>query len=718
MTRKKVDVDTQKPVESVGIHKFKRSENTAVPFGDGGSVRVDITETIVDRRAGTRSIERKWGDKPNLNIIVDEMERAPDLRSEVAEFFMARAVYDTIYSLTPTNTLKPGEKIFQAPDVFKNIAGTHGTQVAVVASEFVVPFLRRLNMIAETGVFTTEVYHETKQVWTGALTEDIVAQEVVRIAESIKLDSLSDSKYTRETFASAVAEALLAVGDAFLNVTIYSDLIDDIVKGIRASIFIGRKATHNGEVPREWRDNPVVRELSRNYVFVRAAMQFEPGASITPVNPMYRLEERAPLVLAAIKMSNRYAIVGAKEYVRTFGKRTVRDTKRIARCFVGWRAARPAAVAQSVTAFKDAVLPNVAMNISSANAHVDKFLSSGYADTSKMGTDVHAKHFARMVEHAVEGGFRPDAYGYTIVVGDDAVGFNHELACLISAEVRLVAPSVDVEFQGPLETGDFLTMLGDDSQWIFGVRTKEAFLDEPSSDGKFYQDMFYTNNVGEALLVADDFEPSTEMEVKPQLLSTHVLNTRLVGFDRDASLQNANIRVSFDVTVGGVDVRGSIRTSEIGFLATTEHTYIVKPRFNAEVIAATAKVFNGINVLLSDIREHNEVEGQVNSVPAPTIDFIKRQKAVMLLEMARGVSKTYRHAIHQAIAMKALRSMSADDAILARGQISQQQFGGYADVFGLIVFLASQGIPYDFAADIVSSADMVPVLMEYGSDRV
>lgn len=717
MARKKaIVVNDSESSKDINITKFPHTDVISVPFGAGDSILVDIRETLQDRRSGTRSIETMWGDKPNLAVIVDELSKSP-IRTKVAEFFLTRKLEAILIDLVPTHTVKPGERIFTAPAVMKALTAGGDQDIAIVVSEFLIPFFRKLNMIAEAGNFTREVYYDVKQVTIQAVTEDIVAQEVVRVAEAIDTGSFSDAKYTKETFAAAVANALVAIGDGFLNINIYSDLFDDIVKGIRAKLYIGRATTHIGDVPKEWRDNPVVRDLSSNYVFVKAAVQLPIGTSLSPTNQMYRLEERAPLALAALRQSQRYAFVGKDEFVRTFGKKTLRDTKRIPRAFVGWRAARPAAVAQSVTAFKDAVLPGIAMNVSSADSNVEKFLAAGYSDTSRLGTDTHAKHLTRMTEHAIESGFKPDFYGYSIAIGNDPVGFTHELVCLLSKEVRLVAPARDaLDLEGPLTEGDMAALHGAESQWVFGMQTNEAFLDNPVSDGKFQADMFFTNNIGEALLVAPDFEPSAEMELKPQLLSPKVIKTRLLGFENDDALQPAGIRISFDVEVGGIDIRGSIRTEEIAYLATTQHTYVVKPKFNAEVIAAVASIFDAYKVLLKDIKAHNDRQ-DVQQVPAATIDFIRRQRGVMLIEMARGVSKTYRHAVHQAIASKALRNMSAEDAILGRGQISQQQFGGYADVFALIVFLATQGIAYDFAIEVVSNADMVPVLMEYGTDR-
>lgn len=696
-----------------GFEIFMPDASAAAFSNDGSMVRVDIRETIVDRRAGTRSIERIWGDEANVEVMAVAMTaEAPGvIREEVSNFFMSRRIAGILEGLTAPMTIQPGDRIFLVSSLVSSVQAAVSSRAAVVILEFVIPYLRRLNMIADTGRYTAEIYYPNANVQVDSLTEDVVVQHAADEASRIDVSSISANKHTKQTFAAAVAEKLVSIGENFMDSVLFTDLFDDIKVGIRERLTMGYPHVWTGDCPTSWRNDPVVKALSSNYVFVKAALELPATTDATPVNSLHELSDRAKLALAALNTSRRYAIVSAGEFKRFVLKKNLRDQTGIARMFMLARNAEPFAVAQTVTAFADSVLPDVVTNIGSSVDGLDKFLAAGYAEPERLSVRTHFEGLCRAGSYLIEAGYRPAELGYAMNVGGDAFRFGHELCALSAAEVWLTMPDDDDV------TAYFSTAKEVEYEWVFGVRTTEREFRRPAMDARILGDMLYTSAVGEVLIALEDSDTREVMPARPQLLSKDVEKTRLVQFDQDASLLALGRRYSFNISLGGQEIQGSFYNQQIGFMSTLRNVFIVKPAFNIDVLHCVADVYGVYDELLAQVAKWN-ADPSVTAVPTVLIDFVKRHKTTHLVEMGRGVSKVFRHAVQQAIAKRALTDLDAEAAALARGQLQQQQFAGYADLYALYVFLDTQGVCADFVSDVISAAESLPVILELGSDRI
>jgi len=673
------------------------------------TIDVRINSTILDRLAGTVVTEPILRSKPNLNMI---MRRAadPSVREKCAGFFLTGRVAAVIESVVPVHTMRPGESIILQKELFKAVTKADSDpRVQMVLSEILNSYLTDCGVIQEQGSFTTRMYYPFVAVSVNSLAEDIGMQEVVRVLGGVDRISLSQKKYTTKTFAAAVAQALYPVGKAFLDVNELSGIIGDIVIGVRAELDPTLRG-FRGSVTQTWRDNVVVQEMSHNYVFVEAALNLPVGnaANITPLNDGWKLNNWAPIILAALKTSQRYAIVGKSEVTRTLGLKKVRDLRGRAVSYVLHRSARPEAVAQSVYAFNDIELKN-AVTVVPTKERIAEAVAAAYGNNTALGTDTAAKYLHSFLTHAVEGGFTNAHLGYHIDLGELQAAGHHEVACLISERVR-----VKIESDGTVHHPGVDAAMERDHGWWYQVATTERDFGSRVR-GLFDSSTFVTNQIGEVFLATDEFEPQGVYDPRPQLIAPVAFDSRIMDFDTETNLASLTSRYAWDVTINNTRVFGAFKASELGGMKSLANTSLVVPIYNDDVFHTVVSVFNTIEELLDAVDKQRTKDGDGPSYD--TSSYLRRLLGGSLLRYAQFLSPGFRQEVHKGMVDRAVTKLLPDAAMELRARLSQREFGGYADVSALMLFLTMQGFDTKPWIELVKKQDMSRVFFEHGSDR-
>lgn len=706
---KKITNADKSPRDVASFRAVDASTALLVRPDDSVLLNLMVRSTIQDRYAGTSVAEPVWREEASLNVIMNRCSQA-GVREECAAFFLKRRTKGVLKSLTETRSITVGDVIFQPDSLFAAI--TKSVSVpgsAAVIMEVINSFLRRKGMMSNNGEITTEMSYPLKTVVVDSLSNDVAMQEVVRVLNDTPTSRVGNGRYTSETFAAEVAEALVPVGRALLDINEMGVVMDDILRGVLANITQGFDNGLTGAVPASWRDHPVIVELASNYTFIRAALALPRGSSITPVSEGWKLHQWAPIVLAALKSSRRYAIVGKTEVMRNITKRSLRDLQGNVRSFVMHRSAVPAAVAQCVYAFEDAALAS-AVTVIPMKERIDLAIAGAYGKAANLGTDFAAGRLYDFLNDAIEGGYDASSMGYILDVGAYGEASVHELVCLCSKEVL-----IDVGVTGEIVDDASPISIVDDKAWWFTMATNERMLSRAVS-GRFNGPEFITHNVHEALLAMGDFSAAGPMDARPQLISPIAFNTRMIGFDASEVLVEVGERFTYDVHVGSTRLTGSFRAHELGSMRSSVGTSIVRPRFNQQVFNAAFSVFETIEHELKKMRGQASDPAK-SSMAMSLVEHLSRRRGVILLEMAQNISPAFRSEVHHGIARRSVTGLTAEEALAVTSRLSQRQFGAYADVAALLLFLSIQGIDIKFSEGLLGDELVIACFMERGSDR-
>lgn len=676
----------------------------------GESIHVNVTHTICDRRAGTTAIEVIMGEKANLEVIAEHMKHE-GVRDAVASFILERRIAKVMNNVIPANMFKPGESIIVRSRLLAELNSViTDPNVLGVMAEFSVALAHSAKILTESIEVTRAIKYATETVSTEALTQDLIAQNAVRTAENISVSFPNTERMSKEAFSEAFAEALIPVGYSLIATNDVQHLFDDIVKAILARLLLSDPAATVGMMEEKWMNHPVVQELSTNYVFVEAARSLATkmgntnGPSIATKNSMFSLDRDAPLALASLKASRRFAITRADEYKATYGKVTLTDPTGAPCFFYGWRAGAMSGVAQNVCVFDDATMPGVAKNIVPGSPTADKFIQSAMPTGQAASINYHINKLATLRQHLLES--RDPAYkagvliGQTFVFGDDGQSFSQELACLLADKVYL--------------------QRGDDGKlkWVYVVKTQWRNFYISEFHINLIGDLFYTTELGVALMMMDDFVPQRDVEPRAQLLSEKALYTRVTNLD-ESRLKSPRTRISFSIILGGTRYGGAIMPREVGLNDLPASAKFVVPVFNDQ-IAETINLIQHTTAELINQAENSmhEVDGtEVRFQSDAMIAFMRQAKVSSIVDLAREVSVQYRQTVDSLIKIKALDKLTTADAIQARGVLSQQQFMGYADLVALLLLFETNGLQSAFITDTLQSEALIPALLQQGSDR-
>lgn len=692
-----------------GLLTIERTSEKDAPSGKSQIV-VNVHSTIVDRYEGTSRTEAIWSDETNLRVLTNAASDSV-VREECARFFLTRAIGPVLVDLIAVRTVRPTETVITKGKLFNAIGTKVSSNAANVIMELLVPYLTKVGILSTSGSYAIRVDYPFQPVTVEVMAHDVAMMEIVRVLEGIKVLNIADKKYSKEVFAEMIGNDLYDIGRKFLDVNSIGSIVDDIVKGVRARIDTALDG-FTGTIDASWRDSDVVSTLASNWTFVEAALSL-PRGKIGCTNEGWKLSQHGPSVLAAIKSSQRYAVVGKSEVSRDIGTRKIRNNRGVPVSVVLWRSAVPDAVGMPVYAYEDADLAG-AFTLTLPKEHIGEVVASAYGNVNGLGTDSVAAMLASMLTDAIESGWGKSQLMYQIDLGAYQFVPQPTLVALLSERV-----TVELDDNGNVIRCASATSGGVDriKMW-YTVATNEKDLSWGLS-GRFDGSTYLTCSEAEAFLVMNDLTPTGKVEAKPQLYTGAAFNSKIVNFDEE-SLCPLERRFGFSVNVYNTKVHGSIRPGDLGTMKVNKLISLVVPTYNRAVFDAVSEAFDTMRDIAKQMAATTVADDPEYNGGVALAEMLARGIARKLLHYSRNISPAFRSEIHRGMVSKSLSEMTMDQSIQMRARLAQKAFGAYADVYALSTFMKMQGIcttENSFWHDIVCDQEMAKAYFEEESDR-
>lgn len=722
-------------------------------------LQIYVQHDIVDRWEGMAETVEIWGSQPNVQFISRQLTDA-DTRLRAANVFVRRETVTVIEQLVKgIRQVRPSDVSTTKEHVISCIRDLPQMDdvTASIVGELMLPVLIEKGMVNANMSYSKHIRYGFGRVDVSDIALDVAMHQVSQAVDAARASSINkDTKYSVRPLCEALGEALRPIGLALLDVNELTPIVEDMVKGVRAHLDpSGAVTPDSGSVPRSWREHQVVEELSKNLVFVRAALTLSDSTRLSLVSEGWRLEKWAPIILSAIKSSSRYAWIGKAEALRHYTLRKVRDNSGMPVCSVLSRDMRAVPVAQTVFAVRDAIMAT-ATNINATKDRIAEAVQVAYG-RADFSVDMAASMFADLLTDAVEAGWvGSDAvysFGAPLRSGEQAAGHASDVAALLSERLyvevdengvvvddasrellRVITEANDTVLSNPSASAEDHAIATANLEewsrlwrpkWWFVVPTKERNLRIWS--GVHHGTEVVTSDPSEALLAATEFSAVDALPARAQVLGPKAFSSRVIDFDLSSLLQRLTNRFSFDITVNDVSMRGTLSAQEFGSLKSGVYTSLVVPSFNAEVIEQAQTVFETAKVTLDRMRSHKNAESmwlQGNVPGAPFFAFVERRVARELLQLAQKLSPAFRTDVHRAIVERSVLSSASvdgkigpDDAMVLRARLHQKTFAACADLVALQFFLDIQGLRHEGWTQLVNSEELVRVCMELGSDR-
>lgn len=709
---------------SVTHTRFERKIVDVPDMGLTIAKPIKFKNVIVDRRAGSTNVEEVYGEKPNLEVVAENM-KIDGARRAAANFFLEGRLVGVIESNISTATVKRGEAVATRDGLIKSINGLISQKEAAnIVCEFVIPVAYECGIINETTKITNSIVYSAKTVELADLSLDLVAQNAVRTAEAIRIKMPGSEKMSKQSFARAFAESMQVVGYDLHRAVAIQHLFDDMAKAVRVKLLanVSEDTVGTGAIDQTWLDNPIIDELCSNVTFVRAALGMPKSGSISTVNDIHTLNRDAPLAIASLKSSRRYAIMSDSEYLSTYGKKTIVGIDGAPLFFVGWREAAIQKVAQNVSVFKDVLMPSLAVNIIPGPDNASKFVAASNPSGEQATIGYHVNQLLSTLQHLAESNdpriFSADGgnehvttrcLGETFVFGDDGLGFAEELAFFLAREVYL-RPDDESE---------------NGYSWVYVVETKYTHFNDLSWQISLTAaSEFITDQIGLVFMLSDDISPKSEVTPRAQLLSEKALFTRVVNMP-EGRVIDARQRFGFSVSLGGTSYSGSLHTTDVGLHELPIDSKFVIPLHNQLVVETVNAIHDSIKETLdgadaiskTPFDDDDELNAGLVAVTPATVTFLRQAQVRSVLKMSQSVSPQYRQVVTSLMRMRALTGKSHNEAVRARGALYQDQFMAYADLVSLSLIMMTSGLDSSFVNKILAMPEAVSVIMLYGSDR-
>lgn len=653
-----------------------REEEVGTSTAD--KIAITIHTTIVDRLAGVTDVEPVWRKEVSATYLSRLLEDEVT-RKEVSSYFLSLATASTVEACVKTRTVKKEDRSLLTQELAAAVNKT--TSLRTVNARFAViellnAYLIRVGIIPESrSGFGNLAYHVYGSVTVEKLARDVLGQEVLRMVSKLDIVDLDKHTYTPSVFANEVALAMEPIGRALSDSHEMNSIVKDIVLGVRARLDTELTGMH-GHCPQVWRDSVAVTEASRNYVFVRAALELPQGTNMTPTNSEYRLDKYGSVVWGALKLSTRYKFVGREEAIRTRGLMHTRDVHGDIRHAIVWDAARPDAIAQVVQAENDARIPS-AVRVTNERKRVSDSITTAYGNVAAMGTTAMVRNLALALRYKVEaeiekrGDYYADSSSYACVVGDANAISMEELAALLCE--RLYADTN--------ATRDALDATGSAQLWahtLYVCQTRERWL--PS--GTILGDMFYTRQARDVFFAVPAFEPKAELASMPQVIPAHGMNCSLIGLDPNKRFTSLGKRVAFDFNIDNIKLSGALNANKLNMISTSDVMSLVKPMFNNDVLDATVEILSHIVDIASKTKRKNSAVASV----------VQNLAAASVLEFARATSDGYREQVSMAVRAQAGAKLTAGDAARLSGLVNDRAHAVTIETLAMHMFLKMQGL--------------------------
>nr|QYF49680.1 MAG: hypothetical protein 4 [Guangxi cystovirus 1] len=697
----------------------------------GGNVQSNplrITHTIVDRLAGSSIVETICGKEPNLSIVATRLKKN-NVRKQAAEFFITHGVTNVLKDVISTQTVREGEAQTTVDMLIKAInSNVKGQDLQSVVAEFVVPLAYKVGLIVGKTEITTIVEYPVAPVTISDLSLELAAQSALLQYNEISTNGLFTPRMAKAAYIQAFAESLRPIGFDLNNSRNIQHILDDVVKGVYVHIMSPSRVETIGDIEETWLNSQVVAELMSCYPFIAAALEGSNGKNlhgsrnVRPRNDAYTLDREAPMALARLKGSKRYAFFSRDEYLSTFGKNTICDLDGSPLFFALYQEAELQPIAQALNVFEDAVLSGVAKNIVATEDHVTKFIASSLPRGESMKLTYHVNRFLNALQHVIESG---------------DIRLRHEVSDLEEGKKQpLLATSIGIQFgvHGDTSSDDAIRELA----WMYADEVFISYDEELKKVTPLYRVVtehknlhdltwsaglapdgtFVTTDEGMVFLLGRDFSSKQSVAPRAQLIGSSAINTRVVGLDVDARLVGDE-RISFNLSIGGTRVTGKVNTHDIGMQDLSEFTVFVKALHNAKVSETFAHVHQAlirleedVNLLASTPMEDGDDEAFGHTlVTHQLVSFLQQARLMSLITMADSVSPQYRSIVRSVLQMEAMATLKPAEVFRLKGLLKQRSFQAYSDLFALQLVLTTCGLDSSYIEKALTSEQLSNVIL-------
>lgn len=697
------------------------SENNRLP--------VRVASTLVDNFAGTSITEIVWGSTPNLKYVNDCFsadEKAT--RKATSLFFVSRAIGPVMRNMIQSSFFRPAETAFTKEEYFSALSKTVKNRNACgVIMELTLPSLVGIGLISGSIDYSRQIEYGFKSVTLQAIKNDVMVFQATEAAKAGKLSMSGKDRISKSVFAELVAEAFYDVGIAIEGMTDMSDIVDDMVLGVRAHIdytfTIDPKAA---SVPIEWRTHRIIAELATNLVFVRAALQLPADGKARLKCDSSKLEKYAPVVMSALKSSDRYAWVSKEVALSTFEIAKVRNIEGRPVCAVIGRNVEVMPVGQAVMAIEDVSMKE-AVSVTATKDRIAESIQVAYGK-ARFNLVEGAQMLADNIREYVDAGWVGSKRTYMV---DTRTGMTvHDIAALLAETLYVTIEGGKVKVDAIVRSKAEVDKAGGRSsesdidegdvewnpEWWYEVATSEKSL--RVWFGTHLGDRVITSSADEVVLAGPEREARGMVPARQQLLSPQAFNTRLISFDEER-LISVEKRFSFNVAIGGISMQGAFKATDFASLRSSEYTSMTKPFFNEEVISGLQAAYTHCKNIDNVIDAASEDDWEHGVIDSSLAKHIRNRYARTLLRTAQQLDPAFRHEVQQVMIERAVQrgEFKGSQADLYRSKLGQRSFMAYVDVVALLFFLHVQGIDAEVWREIAISPEMARMCMDFGSDR-
>lgn len=698
----------------------KTTKNVAIP-SETNRLPVRVASTLVDNYAGTSITEIIWGSVPNLKYINDCFS-ADDkaTRKETSKFFVSRAIAPVLRNMIPGTFFRPSETAFTKEEYFSALSRQVKNRHACgVIMDLTLPALISVGLISKTIDYSRQLEYGFKAVTLLAIKNDVMVFQATEAAKAAKLSVNGKDRVSKSVFAEAVAEAFYDIGIAIEGMTDMSDIVDDMVLGVRAHIdYTFTIEPRAASVPVEWRQHRIVAELATNLVFVRAALQLPTDGKGRLKCDSFKLEKYAPVVMSALKSSDRYAWVSKEVALSTFEITKVRNVEGKPVSAVIGRNVEVMPVGQAVMSVPDVAMEE-AVSITATKDRIAEAVQLAYGKARFNlidGTQMLADNIREYVDAGWVGSKR-------VYMVDTRSGMTiPDIAALLADTLYVTVEGGKVKVEASVVSAQKAGVEADDGEvewnpeWWYSIPTQEKSL--RVWFGRHLGDQVFTSSADEVVLAGPEREARAMLPARQQLLSPQAFNTRLVSFD-ESRLISVEKRFSFSVAVGGISMQGAFKATDFASLRSSEYTSMTKPFFNEEVISGLQSAYAYCKDIDGVIDSSGANDWEHGAIDKELSKHIRNRYARTLLRTAQQLDPAFRHEVQQVMIERAVHKgdLKGSEADLYRSKLGQRSFMAYVDVVSLLFFLHVQGIEAEIWKEIASSPEMGRMCMDFGSDR-
>lgn len=687
------------------------AENSRLP--------VRVSSTLVDNYEGTSVTEIIWGSSPNLKYINDcFMKDGKAVRKETAKFFLSRTIAVVLRGLVPTPFFRPSETAFTKLEYFEAVNKVVRNRNACGAiMELTLPSLIKVGLISGTIDYSRQLEYGFRAVTVDAIKSDVMVFQATEAAKAGNISANGKDRMSRSVFAESVAEAFYAIGIAIEGMTDMSDIVDDMVLGVRAHLdFNFALDPKAASVPTEWRTHRIVSELANNAVFVRAALRMPADGKARLKCDSFKLERYAPIVMSALKSSERYLWVSKEVALSTFEIIKVRNIEGKPVAAVIGRNVEAVPVGQAVMSFEDVSMPE-ACTVTATKDRIAESVQVAYGKARFNLTD-GALMLSDNLREYVDAGWVGSKRTYMV---DTRTGMTvSDIALLLADTLYVTVEDGKVKTDAVVVGADEKAIDSGEvewnPEWWYEISTNEKAM--RVWFGTHLGDRIITSSPDEVILAGPEREARAMVPARQQLLSPQAFNTRLISFE-EGRLISVKKRFSFMVSIGGISMQGSFMATDFASLRSSEHTSMTKPFFNEEVISGLQSAYRYCEEIDEKVDASGEDDWQNGRIDKEVAKHIRNRYARTLLRTAQMLDPAFRHEVQQVMIERAVQrgAVSGADADLYRSKLGQKSFMAYVDVVSLLFFLHIQGIDSTVWTEIAKTPEMARMCMDFGSDR-